>query len=115
MPPAAAGLLTAAAPTHRSDPTHPQVADDGYTIYLDGVTLPSDKPSSDSPASDGGDQPAPEIERGPVYVNEEGLDRFRWAAAMAMRRAAACCFLVAGCWLMLPLLLWLTSAFAACC
>ncbi|KAG1653551.1 hypothetical protein FOA52_003754 [Chlamydomonas sp. UWO 241] len=52
-----------------------KVWDDGYTIYLDGVTLPSDQPPSGSPPSD--TPPAPEIERGPVYVNEEGLDRFR--------------------------------------
>ncbi|KAG1668430.1 hypothetical protein FOA52_015960 [Chlamydomonas sp. UWO 241] len=64
-----------------------KVADDGYTIYLD-VALPSDQPPPDSPPSDSPSSdyppsdyppsgPAPEIERGPVYVNDEGLDRFR--------------------------------------
>ncbi|KAG1665595.1 hypothetical protein FOA52_003242 [Chlamydomonas sp. UWO 241] len=67
------------------------VWDDGYVIYLDGVTLPLDQLSSDSPASKSpapdatAAEPdlrrrlgsAPEIDRGPEYVNKEGLDRFR--------------------------------------
>ncbi|KAG1681517.1 hypothetical protein FOA52_014023 [Chlamydomonas sp. UWO 241] len=52
-----------------------KVWDDGCTIFLDGVTLPSDQPPSGSPPPD--TPPPPEIERGPVYINEEDLVRFR--------------------------------------
>ncbi|KAG1681515.1 hypothetical protein FOA52_014021 [Chlamydomonas sp. UWO 241] len=73
-----------------------KVWDDGYTIYLDGVTLPSYEPpapappTSDTPAA----QFAPEIERGPVYINTEGLDRFRRGD-----QRSACAYETAKTWL----------------
>ncbi|KAG1665668.1 hypothetical protein FOA52_005458 [Chlamydomonas sp. UWO 241] len=53
------------------------VWDDGYAIYLD-VWLPT----TPSPGDNASGAPAagPPMERGPLYINTEGLDRFRRGA-----------------------------------
>lgn len=60
------------------------VWDDGYTIYLDvglpDLSTPSDSDGDSGAPSDADGPPGPEAPptvRGPTYVNEEGLDKFR--------------------------------------